>query len=63
MSKSFYLLMASVMALGSVFVLTSFFNTVNHPSAAALAVESGSIYAAALLLAVSAFMLHSRKVF
>ncbi len=61
MSKSFNLVMMSLLALGSIFVLNSFTASISQPTGAVLAVQSGAIASAILLLIAGALIFHVRK--
>lgn len=61
MSKPFNLVMMSLLALGSVFVLNSFTASISQPTGAALAVQSGAFASAVLLLIAGSLILHARK--
>ena len=61
MSKSFNLIIMSLLAVGSVFVLNTFTASVSQPTGAALAVQSGAIASAILLLIAGALIFHVRK--
>lgn len=60
-SKSFNLIIMSLLAVGSIFVLNTFTATISQPTGAVIAVQSGAITSAILLLVAGALIFHVRK--
>ena len=62
MSKRFNLIIMSLLAVGSVFVLNSFTYSINHPTGNAIALQSGAMFSAIVLLFIGALFFHAKKI-